>query len=849
MIRSLPGKTGYIQHLIYHVMQPANEPDRAEERTPGIKVCDMVIRDRGSGEADEVASLRVYDFGGQLAYHVIHTLMMSDRLAAFVVCVDLSQREQHVKERANYWLQFICTRLQQGMAAAANSIGAAPMTEVKPRVIIVGTKKDLAYKNNLVDADGHPTWGKAMMADLQDTFGHIIDIHSTLIRFTCFLDKGRNFNALRLELVRHWRWLKDRQLEVPKVVSEVAAILKTAQLECPLWKVGDLLERVHKSSEHEFAVTAALPENIFHLTLRYLHARGDLLWYYKLPSLADVVFLSPNWLLHDVMGKALQPKGVACGGLRPKRGVVSFSDISAAFEGIASPELVISILQHALLCFELPQNERGRRRFMLPSRVEEDVDVDKEWRQHEDDDDHDNWAVYGGRRLKVTDDALALPPGFFPHVQTRLHSKFRTPPDIWRNAFRCEWRGVQCFGLQRGDREVDVWVRAREGATTHALPCLTKVFSLLQEEARGIDSHHIVLSPKQLRQHVPKPIGYAFDAIHNQPPNEFVESSYHDPGQSALSERVYDLLMLPPERPDSAMPTWQCPGYEWHHPSWRLDDTLDEQLRWSGPNAHRTYTAPLPPNTQLYEWVEKQMAPGMSLSRVEVTKSATMLQLFNGRLAQCASRRASPNSPHFNRTFDYDRDKKRMVEQLKAQFAQTGEDVEHVNVLIAWHGCSVSNIDAMASEGLANLSKPADRGFYGAGIYVTPQAGYAAGYSTRLLPGTWEAPNSRGEHVLLLCAVSIGLAQPITRQADYNEASRCKWFGEPIKDGFDARYVQVLSSDNFQATPTPGTYNFEEIVVSQEAQVLPIAKVFVKVNRDELRDYLASPPPAPAPAP
>ncbi|EGD78593.1 hypothetical protein PTSG_09285 [Salpingoeca rosetta] len=847
MIESLPGSL--FRRFTRTIFQPANDPDRSNERTPGIRVCEMKLKDTTSqgSDGDNAASLRVYDFGGQLAYHVIHTLMMSDRFAAFVVCVDLSEPKEHVKERANYWLQFICTRLQQGIAAATATADGGAMEEVKPRVVIAGTKRDLARDKALVDEHGHPPWGTAMVADLrrQSTkpgssllFGDIVDIQDSFITLNCHQGGEAGFDVLRSQLVDHWHWLRGREVLVPQVVNEVAGALKKAVKNKAMWSVGDLLDFV-RGSGNGIDLISAIQEGTFHQTLRYLHTRGDLLWYSSTPSLADFVFVDPNWLLHDVLGRALTPDGVQQGSIT-KKGVVTFTDLETAFRGIATADLVISVLQHTLLCFELPPSNDGQRQFMLPSRVEKKADLATAWPRT------GFWPVYGGRLLVVESKALALPPGFFPHVQTLLHKSFGATLKVWPDAFFCEHDGVQCLGLLRGEREVDVWVRAPSGAEHKALPFMTKVLSVLQGEARGIDHVHLVLSTKHLKRHEKYPAAHKLGDLTGKDPDELVTSTHHRESQNPVSDRVGDLLLQAPAHPPPVMPSWQLRDHEWHHPAWRLDDAFDEQLPWRGPSEHGVYSAPLPPDTDLYRWIESRMTPGLTLSRVEMIKSTMMLRAFKAQVERSATRRGDTKTTNkFNKDFGLgDPEKRAMLKQLKMQFAKTRTGLKHVNILVGFHGCDEAVADSISACGAANFSSPGDRGFFGSGIYLTPQTSYAAGYSTRvLLNGDLRSSNANGEHVMLLCAASVGLAYPITRAADYPHGSNeCSYYGKPFDESQDTHYAQVTRATNLQATPTPGTFAFEEYVVSQEAQVLPFAKVFVKVDMGAYLSHLSTLP-------
>lgn len=182
------------------------------------------------------------------------------------------------------------------------------------------------------------------------------------------------------------------------------------------------------------------------------------------------MFVAPNWLLNVVLGRVLAPEGIDCDEFQPKNGVVTYSDIDAAFaEHGISADLVVNVLQYSHLCFKLPRTDDGQRRFMLPSHLEEEVDVSKEWRQEA------GWPLYAGKRLLAENATLMLPPGFFPHVQTELHEAFGATVTLWCNAFKLMVGGVQCFGLIRSGREVDMWIRGRKSTESKARACLEHV--------------------------------------------------------------------------------------------------------------------------------------------------------------------------------------------------------------------------------------------------------------------------------------------------------------------------------------------------------------------------------------
>lgn len=204
---------------------------------------------------------------------------------------------------------------------------------------------------------------------------------------------------------------------------------------------------------------------------RYLHVRGDVLWFSDNPALSRYVFVAPNWLLNDVMGRALAPDGVDCDGIAPENGVVAYIDIDVAFDEYGIPaDLVIDVLQHSHLCFELPLNKSGQRQFMLPSRLEDEVqDIATVWSQEP------GWSLYAGRRLLIEHNAFSLPPSLFPYLQTKLYESFGETLQLWPNVFKLRAAAIDCFGLMRSDREIDVWVRATTDGADNARACLDQV--------------------------------------------------------------------------------------------------------------------------------------------------------------------------------------------------------------------------------------------------------------------------------------------------------------------------------------------------------------------------------------
>jgi len=153
-------------------------------------------------------------------------------------------------------------------------------------------------------------------------------------------------------------------------------------------------------------------------------------------------------------------------------------------------------------------------------------------------------------------------------------------------------------------------------------------------------------------------------------------------------------------------------------------------------------------------------------------------------------------------------------------------DHEHskINVLPLWIGVAhtaIPNLCETAPAVVQNL----DAGYFGAGIYLTPQAKYAVKYAAEGL-GEVPVPNENGEYAVLLCWTAVGNIYPITR-SDYI-TENCKLLGVPILKGFDGHCACVDPRHKYQATYQINKKCFDEVVVRESNQVLPAFVVYFK---------------------
>ena len=148
--------------------------------------------------------------------------------------------------------------------------------------------------------------------------------------------------------------------------------------------------------------------------------------------------------------------------------------------------------------------------------------------------------------------------------------------------------------------------------------------------------------------------------------------------------------------------------------------------------------------------------------------------------------------------------------------------------LTVYHGCRASAARKIVNSGFFDLAMM-DAGFFGRGIYVTPNAEYACQYAT----GCFAAKEAHSkEHPnwfpVLLCTAVVGHVYPVTRQIDYQSSSgHSSLFGKPLKTGYDAHFALVHHMNNYEAAQEPDTAQYGELCVSQYAALLPLAILWV----------------------
>lgn len=140
-------------------------------------------------------------------------------------------------------------------------------------------------------------------------------------------------------------------------------------------------------------------------------------------------------------------------------------------------------------------------------------------------------------------------------------------------------------------------------------------------------------------------------------------------------------------------------------------------------------------------------------------------------------------------------------------------------ILPVLHGTDANIANSICQTGFSAVSS-LDEGFFGQGMYFSSSAIYTLPYFA-----------TKAEPVILLCWLIPGNTFPVTE--DPNSPDSLK--GKPLKGGYQSHYV--VTDQNGVVTGPLTANRYDEIVVNQEAQVVPAYVIYVdKQNLGGLRE-------------
>lgn len=149
-----------------------------------------------------------------------------------------------------------------------------------------------------------------------------------------------------------------------------------------------------------------------------------------------------------------------------------------------------------------------------------------------------------------------------------------------------------------------------------------------------------------------------------------------------------------------------------------------------------------------------------------------------------------------------------------AEYFSWNDPEETVPIIACLHATDFATAKSIASKGFCALAT-LDEGFYGKGIYFSTYGSYVAPYCI-----------GKAQPAILVNLVVGGNAFPIIEAA----TDRSGFLGKPTVSGYQSHFV-LTKSDGTPITREHTQDEFNEIVLGQEAQVVPIYLVSVATDR------------------
>lgn len=377
---------------------------------------------------DEDIKISVWNLAGQHEFYSLHDLMFPGpgSASAFVIISSLfrkpSNREpkhpNEIEEDVQYWLRYI----------VSNSKRAAQQCML-PNVTLV-----LTHHDKVIQASENLQQTLILIQGLRDKFHGFLDIYPTV--FTVDARSSASVNKLLHHLQRTSRTILQRVPQVYQLCNELIQILtdwrsenynkpamrwKEFQDLCQL-RVPQLRIRSRRSNRDKI-------ETRRKAVATCLHGIGEVIYFEEL----GFVILDCDWFCGEVLGQLIKLE--VRNPSTNNSGFISRNELekvlrgklhsqipgmsSKVFENLQASDLVKMMLKLEL-CYGQDQSDPDSP-LLIPLILEEGRGKPQRWLLSMPD------CIYAGRHLECDDSShMFLTPGFFPRLQVRIHSFYRS---------------------------------------------------------------------------------------------------------------------------------------------------------------------------------------------------------------------------------------------------------------------------------------------------------------------------------------------------------------------------------------------------------------------------------------
>ena len=455
------------------------------ERTRGIEVSHTTIQG---------AKYVLWDFAGQVDYHVSHNLFMYPEAAVFLVLVDVRlSREERLKQ-CTYWLRYICTQ--------------CPPNE-RPSVLVLGTHVD---KAEVIDNDSMAL----MFYELHEMFSSsvkfvtdaVIMIDTREHKSTSMLQLQSLLDQTRMAMVASGQAITPLAC---KVIIDTVESARQHNNELRLLSMAEFVALCKPAILSSFSTNKLDTSDTYitetiQLAILHLHRIGSLFHDPSSP-LKDLVIVDLAWLCHNVLGWVFCPDNMVRENdqLTPlargrwlafnkvaKLGPVPLSAIPLAPADVTQQCDALEALEHFKLCCKLEQC--GQVQYVFPSLLgpmRPDM-----WKTE---------AVYDyhvGVELRCVKLTTSIPVGIFTQLQATLFNAMGGTVNIWQDGIIYSPNGdAQACVTLENDFTIRIHARGPMMNTTAVLTCLHEIVTFISDlmaSAPGLSFAVHFLSPAAL---------------------------------------------------------------------------------------------------------------------------------------------------------------------------------------------------------------------------------------------------------------------------------------------------------------------------------------------------------------
>lgn len=237
--------------------------------------------------------------------------------------------------------------------------------------------------------------------------------------------------------------------------------------------------------------------------------------YFDIDALANYIFIDPDWLCKDVLGKALAPESFPVAQIASVGSVtIPEETLSAMFAnqvGEKHTSVIIDLLQHFGLCYRL---KGSNKTYEFPTYLKDPLDLKRWWKS-----DEVHFTRYCGRNLACADETDTFPPGFFSRLQV-LISRALQQEQIhhFKGSVLIDGSSYQCLVvINSASNSITLIGRAGEKYIQHCIQLLDvaqmQIASLIRSVCPTIFLELKIPSSTDLKRHVTTPKLYSIHEI------------------------------------------------------------------------------------------------------------------------------------------------------------------------------------------------------------------------------------------------------------------------------------------------------------------------------------------------